>query len=228
MEKYLTNIIPLTNKQIKQFEIYYEILLEESEKYNLTNLKTKVDIYIKHFLDSIIMTKYIDFSNVKTLVDIGSGAGFPGIPLKIIKPDLEVTLIEPTTKRCKFLNLIIEKLGLVGITVINSRAEIVAKDYFEKFDFVTARAVAPLNILLELVTPFVSLNGKIVLLKGNINEELEIAKNAIKRLKIKEKAIYQFELPNELGSRTIIEFKKISSTPNIYPRPFAKIKKQPL
>lgn len=227
MEKYLNEITPLSEKQIKQFEMYYHTLLIESEKYNLTNLKTKEDIYIKHFLDSIIMLKYVDFNQIKTLADVGTGAGFPGIPLKIIRPDLQVTLIEPTTKRCNFLKLIIEQLQLEGIKVVNDRVENLTT-LSENFDLVTARAVAPMNILVELITPLAKINGKIVLLKGNVDEELEEAKNAINKLKIKLDNKYVFELPNNLGSRTILTFNKMMKTPEIYPRPYAKIKKQPL
>lgn len=227
MEKYLDEITHLTKEQIEQFKIYYETLVTESEKYNLTNLKTKEDIYIKHFLDSIIMIKYIDFTNVKSLADIGTGAGFPGIPLKIIKPDLKVTLIEPTLKRCNFLNLIIKKLNLKDIEVINDRAENLSQKR-ENYDITTARAVAGLNILLELVTPLTKTNGKVVLLKGNVDEELENAASSIKTLKLNLENIYNFELPKNLGKRSIIELKKESSTPLKYPRAYAKIKKQPL
>lgn len=228
MEKYLQEITTLTNEQLNQFRIYYETLVEESNKYNLTNLKTKEDIYIKHFLDSIIITKYLDFSKINTLADIGTGAGFPGIPLKIINPSLKVTLIEPTKKRCNFLELIIEKLNLKDIYVINDRAENIAKDYKEKFDLVTARAVAPLNILLELTTPFAKVNGVVALLKGDLTLELANSKNAISKLKLKQQNIYKFNLPCDAGSRTIIEFIKTSKTLEIYPRVYAKIKKQPL
>lgn len=227
MEKYLDEITHLTKEQIEQFKIYYETLVTESEKYNLTNLKTKEDIYIKHFLDSIIMIKYIDFTNVKSLADIGTGAGFPGIPLKIIKPDLKVTLIEPTLKRCNFLNLIIKKLNLKDIEVINDRAENLNQKR-ENYDITTARAVAGLNILLELVTPLTKTNGKVVLLKGNVDEELENAASSIKTLKLNLENIYNFELPKNLGKRSIIELKKESPTPLKYPRAYAKIKKQPL
>lgn len=228
MEKYLQEITSLSEEQINQFKIYYETLLEESEKYNLTNLKTEEEIYIKHFLDSIIMIKYIDLEGNKSLADVGTGAGFPGIPLKIIKPDLKITLIEPTLKRCNFLNLIIKKLNLKDIEVINDRAENVVKEKRESFDILTARAVAGLNILLELLTPLTKQTGKIIILKGDVTEELNKATTAIKKLKLKQNAIYTFNLPLDLGKRTIIEFNKKEKTPLIYPRAFAKIKKQPL
>lgn len=228
MEKYLQEITSLSEEQIKQFKIYYETLLEESEKYNLTNLKTEEEIYIKHFLDSIIMIKYIDLDGNKSLADVGTGAGFPGIPLKIIKPNLKITLIEPTQKRCNFLNLIIKKLNLKDIEIINDRAENVVKEKRESFDILTARAVAGLNILLELLTPLTKQTGKIIILKGDVTEELNNATTTIKKLKLNQKAIYTFSLPLNLGKRTIIEFNKKEKTPLIYPRPYAKIKKQPL
>lgn len=228
MEKYLQEITNLTEEQLSQFKKYYEILVIESNKYNLTNLKTEEDIYIKHFLDSIIITKYIDFSKINSLVDIGTGAGFPGLPLKIINPSLKVTLVEPTQKRCKFLEMVVKELNLSDVTIINDRAENIARNYTEKFDLVTARAVAPLNILLELTTPFAKLNGLVALLKGDLSAELINAKSAISKLKIKQKDIYKFDLPLNAGSRTIIEFIKTGKTPDIYPRAYAKIKKQPL
>ena len=145
--KTVTNI---TKEMEEQFELYYEILAEESQKYNLTSITSKDDVYLKHFYDSILLVKQIDITN-KSIVDIGSGAGFPGIPLKIVSPTTKITLVEPTTKRANFLQMVIDKLGLKDIEVINDRAENIINSHREKFDFATARAVAPLNILLELL-----------------------------------------------------------------------------
>ena len=191
--KTVTNI---TKEMEEQFELYYEILAEESQKYNLTSITTKEDVYLKHFYDSILLVKQIDITN-KTIVDVGSGAGFPGIPLKIVSPTTKITLVEPTTKRANFLKMVIDKLGLKDIEVINDRAENIINNHREKYDFATARAVAPLNILLELLTPFVKVNGNIIALKGSsYQEELDICNKAFKELDIKVNNIYQEELPN--------------------------------
>ena len=223
--KTVTNI---TKEMEEQFELYYEILSEESQKYNLTSITSKDDVYLKHFYDSILLVKQIDITN-KSIVDIGSGAGFPGIPLKIVSPTTKITLVEPTTKRANFLQMVIDKLGLKDIEVINDRAENIINSHREKYDFATARAVAPLNILLELLTPFVKVNGNIIALKGSsYQEELDICNKAFKELDIKVKNIYQEELPNNQGLRPIIVINKTKKTNPKYPRAYAQIKKKPL
>ena len=223
--KTVTNI---TKEMEEQFELYYEILSEESQKYNLTSITSKDDVYLKHFYDSILLVKQIDITN-KSIVDIGSGAGFPGIPLKIVSPTTKITLVEPTTKRANFLQMVIDKLGLKDIEVINDRAENIINSHREKYDFATARAVAPLNILLELLTPFVKVNGNIIALKGSsYQEELDICNKAFKELDIKIKNIYQEELPNNQGLRPIIVINKTKKTNPKYPRAYAQIKKKPL
>ena len=223
--KTVTNI---TKEMEEQFELYYEILSEESQKYNLTSITSKDDVYLKHFYDSILLVKQIDITN-KSIVDIGSGAGFPGIPLKIVSPTTKITLVEPTTKRANFLQMVIDKLGLKDIEVINDRAENIINSHREKYDFATARAVAPLNILLELLTPFVKVNGNIIALKGSsYQEELDICNKAFKELDIKVNNIYQEELPNNQGLRPIIVINKTKKTNPKYPRAYAQIKKKPL
>ena len=223
--KTVTNI---TKEMEEQFELYYEILSEESQKYNLTSITSKDDVYLKHFYDSILLVKQIDITN-KSIVDIGSGAGFPGIPLKIVSPTTKITLVEPTTKRANFLQMVIDKLGLKDIEVINDRAENIINSHREKYDFATARAVAPLNILLELLTPFVKVNGNIIALKGSsYQEELDICNKAFNELDIKIKNIYQEELPNNQGLRPIIVINKTKKTNPKYPRAYAQIKKKPL
>lgn len=223
--KTVTNI---TKEMEEQFELYYEILAEESQKYNLTSITSKEDVYLKHFYDSILLVKQIDITN-KTIVDVGSGAGFPGIPLKIVSPTTKITLVEPTTKRANFLKMVIDKLGLKDIEVINDRAENIISNHREKYDFATARAVAPLNILLELLTPFVKVNGNIIALKGSsYQEELDICNKAFKELDIKVNYIYQEELPNNQGLRPIIIINKTKKTNPKYPRAYAQIKKKPL
>lgn len=220
-------VIP-TNLMLEQLEKYYNILKEESKKYNLTTITEAKDVYIKHFYDSLLLSKVIDL-DTQTLLDIGSGAGFPGLVIKIFFPSLKVTLVEPTLKRCNFLNLVIKELGLKDIYVINERAENYIINNREHFDIVTARAVAPLNILLELAIPFVKVNGTFIALKGsNVSSELASASNACKVLNTIVEDKNTFLLPKELGTRIIIKFKKLNKTKDIYPRIYSKIKKQPL
>ena len=225
----IKEVVNPTTLQLEQLKKYYDILVEESKKYNLTTITEIEEVYIKHFYDSLLLSRTIDLTSELTLADIGSGAGFPGLVIKIMFPNLKVTLIEPTTKRCNFLNYVIKELNLKNINVINDRAENYIKEKRETFDIVTARAVAPLNILLELSIPFLKINGYFVAMKGsNAKEELDASINAYKVLstKIEQEDIYT--LPKDLGTRTIIKFKKLSKTKDIYPRMYSKIKKQPL
>ena len=218
----------LTEEQIIQFEQYYEILEVESQKYNLTSITSKEEVYIKHFYDSVLPLKKIDLSN-KTVIDVGSGAGFPGIPLKIVNPSIKMTLVEPTTKRANFLKMVIEKLNLKDIEVINDRAENIINNHREKYDYATARAVAALNILLELLVPFVKVNGSVIALKGSsYNEEINLSKNAFKELNVELSKIYHESLPNDLGDRPILLLTKTKPTNKKYPRAYAQIKKKPL
>lgn len=225
----IKEVVNPTTLQLDKLKKYYDILVEESKKYNLTTITEIEEVYIKHFYDSLLLSRTIDLTSELTLADIGSGAGFPGLVIKIMFPNLKVTLIEPTTKRCNFLNYVIKELNLKNINVINDRAENYIKEKRETFDIVTARAVAPLNILLELSIPFLKINGYFVAMKGsNAKEELDASINAYKVLstKIEQEDIYT--LPKDLGTRTIIKFKKLSKTKDIYPRMYSKIKKQPL
>ena len=218
----------ISDKQLDQLYMYYEILKEESSKMNLTSITEIEEVYIKHFYDSILLAKTIEISN-KTLVDVGTGAGFPGLVLKIIEPSLKLTLIEPTTKRCNFLNKVISKLNLDDVVVINDRAEKAIVNFRESFDIATARAVANLQVLLELLVPFVKVGGYVVPMKGsNIQEEIEQAKNAINKLKTKIVEVKQYMLPKDLGERNIVILNKKEKTLDIYPREYAKIKKKPL
>ena len=159
--------ISVTPLQLEKLDIYYNLLIEENKKYNLTAITNKEDVYLKHFYDSLTLTKIITLSN-QHICDIGTGAGFPGIVLKIIFPDLKVTLLDSTEKKCKFLKLIISKLNLNNIDVINERAEIYSKTTREKYDIVTSRAVAPLKHLLEYSIPLVKVNGYYIAMKKNI------------------------------------------------------------
>lgn len=225
----LQSITILSEEQLKQFEMYANILQVESKKYNLTTITDLEDIYVKHFYDSLLLTKMVNLNQNIKLADLGSGAGFPGIPLKIAFPNLDITLIEPTTKRCKFLEQVIEKLNLQKIKVINDRAENYVEKERESFDLLTARAVAPLNILLELAIPLLKINGEFIALKGsNAEEEMKEAQNALKKLSARLTNQLTLDLPNDKGTRIILEIQKVKATNSIYPRQYAKIKKQPL
>ena len=225
----LNELIHLDTKQENALNTYYQLLVEWSKQMNLTTITDLAGVYMKHFYDSILALKEIEVKEKVTLLDVGTGAGFPGIVLKIIYPNIEVTLLEPTTKRCLFLAEVIQTLQLEGIYIVNERAEHYIRLHRESFDFVVARAVAPLNILVELTIPYVKKGGYFLSLKGqHYQEELELARNAILKLGGKVEKIAIFELPESSGNRTIIHIQKVKSTPLTYPRMYAKIKNQPL
>jgi 16S rRNA (guanine527-N7)-methyltransferase len=230
LEKLLIDTFEIKDQStLDSLYVYYETLVETSKVMNLTTIVELEEAYIKHFYDSLLLSKTIDLTKNLTLADVGTGAGFPGLVLKIVYPNLHVTLIEPITKRCKFLQSVIDKLQLKDIYVINGRAEDVIKEYREYFDIVTARAVAALNILAEICVPFVKLNGVFIALKGSsYQEEIDSAGHAFSKLKAKYTNKFLFELPENMGERAIIIYKKVDITPNIYPRIYAKIKKNPL
>ncbi len=230
LEQLLTNTFKnITKESLNKLYIYYELLVESSKVMNLTTITDLEGVYIKHFYDSLLLSNTTDLTKELRLSDIGTGAGFPGLVLKIIYPNLDITLIEPTLKRCNFLNQVIEKLDLKKIKVINDRAENLSETYKDSFDIVTARAVAGLNVLSEICVPLVKINGLFIALKGsNYEEELINSKNAEAKLKLKIKQIDSFNLPNDFGKRAIITYLKQDKTPNIYPRHYSKIKKNPL
>lgn len=217
--------ISVTPLQLEKLNIYYNLLIEENKKYNLTAITNKEDVYLKHFYDSLTLTKIITLSN-QHICDIGTGAGFPGIVLKIIFPDLKVTLLDSTEKKCKFLKLIISKLNLNNIDVINERAEIYSKTTREKYDIVTSRAVAPLKHLLEYSIPLVKVNGYYIAMKGDISKEIVGIDIYEKKLDIKEVKRLSFELPKENSIRTLIKYQKIAKTNIKYPRKYTEIKKK--
>lgn len=220
------NII-IDNNKLNMLEKYYNLLIEENNKYNLTSITNKEDVYLKHFYDSITISKIIDLDN-ESLLDIGTGAGFPGIVLKIIYPNLKVTLLDSTLKKCNFLNLVITKLNLKDITVINERAEIYSKNVREKYDVVTSRAVAPLKHLLEYSIPTLKVNGYYIAMKSDISKELIGINKYEDKLNIKEIDRISFTLPKEKSLRTLIKYKKLNVTNLIYPRKYNEIKKKSL
>ena len=224
-EIFLSNNIEVTNRQLQQFERYADLLIEWNEKFNLTSITGREDIYVKHFYDSILPSLYRDLKG--SLADVGSGAGFPGIPLKIMYPDLEVTLIEPTGKRCTFLNEVISQLSLDKITVVNMRSEDYARENV-RFDFVTARAVAELNILTELCLPLVKTNGHFIVMKGpKAYQELENASRAIRVLGGTVREVREIPLSSD-QTRVLIDIQKTSEHDPKYPRNYSQIKKKPL
>lgn len=217
--------IELSDYQLLQFEEYYNLLVTENMKYNLTNITENEMVYLKHFYDSLTLYKVIKISDEK-FCDIGSGAGFPGIALKIAFPNLKLTLIESNGKKCNFLRLVCDKLNLSNVTIINERAEIYSINNREKFDVVTSRAVAPLKHLLEYSIPMVKVNGYFVPMKSNVNNELDNIDNYYRKLNLSLENKIVFDLPDNQGLRTLLLYKKMKPTDKRYPRKYTEIKKK--
>ncbi len=220
--------IHLSEKQLEQLEEFYELLIDYNEKVNLTRITEKEDVYLKHFYDSLTLIKAIDLTQGLTLCDIGTGAGFPGIVLKICFPQLKITLVETLQKRVRFLYLVKEKLNLKDLFICKERAEIFARNNRNKYDIVTSRAMARLNILNEMCIPLVKINGYFIPMKGSIEGELEEASNSINELNSKLEDIVSFNLPIENSIRNLVIIKKISDTKTKYPRNYNEIKNRPL
>lgn len=223
--------IALSEEQMAQFEKYYELLVEWNEKMNLTGITEKSQVYEKHFYDSITPAFYYDFTNVESVIDVGSGAGFPGIPLKICFPSLKLTILDSLNKRLVFLQEVARQLELKNVEFVHGRAEDAGRDkkYREQFDMAIARAVARMNVLTELCIPFVKLGGVFLVMKGaNVEEELNEGKKAIKSLGGKTEKVETFELPEEQSERNIIIVRKQEKTPAVYPRKAGTPAKKPL
>lgn len=223
--------IPFTEKQEQQFRLYYQLLIEWNEKINLTSIIEFDEVIEKHFIDSLSIMNKIKNKNIKQIIDIGTGAGFPGIPLKIMMPDTEIVLMDSLNKRIKFLNIIIDSLQLNYIEALHSRAEELAKNknFREKFDLVTSRAVARLATLSEYCLPFVKIGGYFISYKGTeIKEELEEAKKAIYILGGKLDQVEKFTLPSTEYGRSFIMIKKERNTPMKYPRKAGIPSKEPI
>lgn len=210
---------------LSKLEEYYQILVEENKKYNLTAITEEEQVYLKHFYDSLCIIKIIDLKD-QYLLDIGTGAGFPGLVLKIVFPELKIDLLDSTNKKCLFLQMVIDKLQLKNVNVINARAEEYAKDNREKYDIVTSRAVAPLKHLLEYSIPTLKVNGNFISLKSNIDEELKNINNYYNKLHLSNEEIIKYELPYEKSLRTLYKVTKNNKTPSIYPRQYSQIKKK--
>ncbi len=211
------------------FSKYYSKLVEVNEYMNLTAITEKEEVYNKHFYDSLTILKALGDLNNITLCDVGSGAGFPSIPLAIVRNDIDVTIIDALNKRINFLNELASSLNLNNVHAYHKRAEDYQKEKRSSFDVVTARAVARLNALAELCMPLVKIGGLFIAMKGQDGRlELDEAKNAINILGGKIKDVISLELPDSQGKREIIVIEKVKECPNKYPRAFAKIKERPL
>lgn len=215
-------------KNIEKFYKYMQLLLEWNEKINLTTIVEPEQIIVKHFLDSLTIKKYIE--DEKNIIDVGTGAGFPGMPLAIEKNN-NVTLLDSLNKRINFLNDVKEKIGLENVVTIHSRAEDAAKDkkYRECFDYAVSRAVAPMNVLLEYLLPFVKVGGKVICMKGpNVKEEMDNSEKVAKILGGKIEKVEELEIPEIDMKRTVVIVKKIEKTSSKYPRKAGTPSKEPL
>ncbi|MDD4705760.1 MAG: 16S rRNA (guanine(527)-N(7))-methyltransferase RsmG [Bacilli bacterium] len=221
--------IKVTNEELEKLEIYCKFLIEYNSHTNLTSIVEEELVYLKHFYDSLTIAKALDLNKYKTLLDIGTGAGFPGMVIKIFYPHLKITLLDSNRKKTIFLNQLAKKLDIKdNLYIINARSEDYIREKREYFDIVTSRGVADLKILLELSLPFTKLGGYIIPLKGNIKEELESSKKTINLLGGRLSNIINFRLPFENSNRNIIVIKKNHLTPSQYPRSYNLIIKKPL
>lgn len=231
-EKFINEVekigISLTDIQLHQLDEYCKFLLEYNSHTNLTAIKEEEQVYLKHFYDSLTFFKAINPSEFETLLDIGTGAGFPGMVLKIVFPNLEVTLLDSNNKKINFLKELTMKLNLTKINFFHGRAEEFCIKNREKFDIVTARAVSNMTVLTELCLPLTKVGGYFIAMKGSNVDEITEAKNAITKLGGKVERIVEFTLPSEESGRNIVKILKEKITPKEYPRRYEKIVKSPL
>lgn len=221
--------IDMNKRQIEQFYLYMNLLLEWNKKMNLTAITEPQEVITKHFVDCATVMKHLE--GAKRVIDVGSGAGFPGIPIKILKPDIEICLMDSLQKRISFLEEVIQKLRLEKIETIHARAEELGRNkaYREQFDATVSRAVAPLNVLLEYVSPFLKVKGKAICMKGsNIEKELKESEKAFQELKMKLVQKEEFKIPETDLKRSIVIFQKENVTPKTYPRKPGTPKNRPI
>ncbi len=236
MDNFLNNYLIKTgitadDDKIKKLNTYYEMLVEKNKVMNLTAITEYRDVVIKHFADSAAIINAININNVENVIDIGTGAGFPGMVMKILFPNLKITLLDSLNKRINFLNEVIERLNLDGIKTIHGRAEEFAQNklYREKYNLCVSRAVANLSTLSEYCIPFVAINGNFVSYKsGECEEEVQKAEKAVHRLGAKVNKIVDFLLPDTDINRKFIVIHKLSATPGIYPRKAGIPSKDPI
>ena len=219
--------IEIDEEKLNKLELYYKMIIDYNEHTNLTRITNREEVYLKHFYDSLTIVKNVSLNN-QNLLDIGPGAGFPSIVLKIFFPNLNITMVDSLNKRIIFLQNVIKELNLKNIEAIHARAEEYVLSNKEKFDIVTSRAVANLNMLSEISIPALKINGLFVPMKGDATEEIESTINCINLVGGKIEEINKFYLPFEKSIRTIISIKKITKSNNKYPRKFSEIKKKPL
>ena len=219
--------IEVTKNKLNQLEKYYELLIEYNKVMNLTGIIEKEEVYLKHFYDSLTIAKIIDLKKEETLCDIGTGAGFPGIVLKIFYPNLNITLVDSLNKRINFLNEVIKELKLEKIETIHTRMEEYAKYNIEQYDVVTARAVAQMYFLLEVSVPMLKVGKYFIAMKGNVDKEINYQKT-LEKLNCLQIDLIEFKLPIENSNRALIKIKKIFPTKKIFPRKYNEIKKNPL
>lgn len=223
--KYLKELnINITSEQLKDLYKFYKHLLDYNSKTNLTSITKKEEVYLKHFYDSLTLVKSINLDNALSLCDVGTGAGFPGLILKIIFPNIKLTLIESIGKKTTFLKEIVNLLNLKDVEIINDRVENFARNSVNRYDVVTCRAVSSLNIISELCIPITKVNGYFIPMKGEIIEDTSF----LSKLNSKVEKIYKFNLPIENSKRTLIKIKKLQETNELYPRNYKTMKEKPL
>ena len=212
--------IKITNKELDLLEQYYNFLIKYNEHTNITAITKKEDVYIKHFLDSLMVTKAIDLNDINNLIDIGSGAGFPGIVLKIFFPNIKIILLDSNNKKTTFLNEVIKKLNLKDIQVVNLRAEEYMKNHLNEFDICISRAVAYIDIITSLSLPFIKEDGSVILMKGNYQDEIKILNTYKKELHISNFDIINYKILSDDNNRSLIIIRKNEVTSKIvnYPK----------
>ena len=220
--------IDVTGEQLEKLEIYCNFLLEYNTHTNLTAIKNREEVYLKHFYDSLTLVKSIDLTSIENLLDIGTGAGFPGMVLKIFFPNLQIYLVDSNNKKTKFLNELKNKLNVDKVEVINNRIENITSRFINSIDVVTARAVTNLPVLVELALPLVKVNKYFIAMKGNAQEELENSEYAITYLGGKIEDVKEFDLPHYAGKRMLIAIQKTRNSDLNKLRPYEKIIKKPL
>lgn len=228
-EEFLTAVkelgISITDKQLEQLNEYYKALVEWNKKINLTSITDEKDVYLKHFYDSLTLFKEYDLTKDISLCDVGTGAGFPGIVLKIVFPNLKITLVDSLQKRLNFLDYVIKLLGLKDVELVHERMEYYSKQNEEKFDIITSRAVAKVKILVEISFKALKISGHLILMKASFEEELSDAEKITKDIGGKVVDVNTFKLPIENSQRALINIKKLRKTGEKYPRSIDKIKK---
>ena len=218
--------IKVTEEEISKLEKYALLLKDWNGKINLTAITEKEQVFLKHFYDSLTLVKIIDLSKVDSICDLGTGAGFPGVVLKIFFPNLKLTLVDALNKRINFLDVVVKELNLENVTLVHARAEEYGKNHRECFDVVTARALSSFPILLEYGIPLLKTCGHLIAMRG-LNDSVD-GVNALKVLNSKINNIIEFKLPFEESNRTLVDIVKISQTSLKYPRRYAEIKKKPI